>query len=183
MGLMAMVELKQPLEERLGRTADYFAANAKTLPDTYIAAAALDAAGRKPADPAPWIAGWEAVRNPDGSYGKGAPDTASAVILTLRVGGTVKEPATAARALKAAQRPDGGFSLTGGESDLPTVYRMMRALIMLKEKPDVDRLSAFIARCRNADGGYGPTPGQPSTASATYNAAIVMKWIDELAKG
>src|SRR5207237_4193332 len=35
-------------------------------------------------------------------------------------------------------------------------------------------------RCRNADGGYGAAPGQPSTASTTYFASIVLDWADEL---
>ncbi|MBI3909425.1 MAG: terpene cyclase/mutase family protein, partial [Armatimonadetes bacterium] len=84
------------------------------------------------------------------------------------------------RALKAAQRPDGGFSAVGDTSDLATTYRVMRAFWMLKEKPHLGRLREFISRCRNADGGYGPSPGQPSTASTTYFAAIVLHWIDQL---
>ena len=51
---------------------------------------------------------------------------------------------------------------------------------MLKRKPDLAKLREFIARSRNADGGYGPRPNAPSTASATYQAAIVLHWADEL---
>ena len=46
--------------------------------------------------------------------------------------------------------------------------------------PDLGRLVTFVGRCRNPDGGYGPTPGKPSTASATYNASIVLHWAGEL---
>ena len=50
---------------------------------------------------------------------------------------------------------------------------------MLKEKPaEPDKLRAFIAKCRNADGGYAVAPGQPSTAGGTYFAGIILHWLD-----
>jgi hypothetical protein len=49
---------------------------------------------------------------------------------------------------------------------------------MLRAKPaDVERLRAFIAKCRNADGGYGVAPGQPSAVGSTYFAGIVLHWL------
>ena len=39
------------------------------------------------------------------------------------------------------------------------------------------KLKGFIAKCRNDDGGYGVTPGSPSTVSGTYYAAIVTYWL------
>ena len=50
---------------------------------------------------------------------------------------------------------------------------------MLKEKPNSERLRAFIGKCRNADGGYGVTPRQPSQVGATYFAAIILHWLEE----
>ena len=35
----------------------------------------------------------------------------------------------------------------------------MRALFMLHEKPDIDRLLAFVASCRQSDGSYASSPG------------------------
>ena len=55
----------------------------------------------------------------------------------------------------------------------------MRAFWMMKERPDVAKLRDFIATCRNGDGGYGVAPGQPSSVSGTYFAAIVTHWLDE----
>jgi hypothetical protein len=55
----------------------------------------------------------------------------------------------------------------------------MRTFMMLKEKPDEAKLRAFIAKCRNADGGYGVAPGQSSTVSGTYFAGIVLHWLDQ----
>jgi hypothetical protein len=40
----------------------------------------------------------------------------------------------------------------------------------------------FVASCRNKDGGYGVKPGDPSTMSGAYYAAIVSKWLDEMEK-
>jgi hypothetical protein len=84
-------------------------------------------------------------------------------------------------ALQAGQREDGGFGKPGDKgSDGETTYRVMRAFHLLKEKPkDVAKVREFFARCRNADGGYGVAPKQPSTVSGTYYAAVVSKWLAE----
>jgi prenyltransferase beta subunit len=182
LGLMAMAELNQAKGERARKAAAYLEKNAKSLPEIYLAEAAMDSAKLKPIAAAQWLEAFAATRNADGTYGKMPADTASAAITYLRLGAEFKDREAAARQLKAAQRPDGGFSASGEQSDLPTVYRTMRALYMLKEKPDLAKLKGFLARCRNEDGGYGPQPGQPSTASATYNAAIVYHWIEDLEK-
>jgi prenyltransferase beta subunit len=181
MGLMSLAELKRPPGERAATVTAYFVKNAHSVPEIYIAEAALDAAGLRPPDPQPWLAAFEATRNADGSYGKNIGDTARAVVTMLRLKVTPQHDRTLARLLKEAQHSDGGFGADAG-SDLATTYPVMRALFMLKERPNLEPLRAFIARCRNADGGYGPTPGQPSTASATYMAAIVLHWADELGR-
>ena len=148
--------------------------------DTYIAAAALHAARIQTSKAPAWIAAFEATRNPDGTYGKNISDTASAVVTTLRLGGQVKHRDRVVEILRSAQRDDGGFSATGQQSDLRTSYPVMRAFYMLREKPALARCREFISKCRNADGGYGATPGQPSTVSTTYLACIIMHWMDEL---
>lgn len=183
-GLMAAVEVKiaaDELAEPIAKINAYFAENAKSLPDIYIAAAALDSAKTRPLKMAEWIAAYEATRKPDGSYGNAA-ETAGAVNTILRAGGTVKDPTALLAHLKAAQRPDGGFGAGEAASDLGTTYRVLRAINMLKGKPDLERLNGFVAKCRNADGGYGPAPGQPSAVGPTYFAAIVSHWAEEMAK-
>lgn len=181
MGLMSAVELEMPLDDIKGPVEAYFAQNASgNLSDTYIAAAALHPARIQASKAKDWIAAFEATRNSDGSYGKSIADTASAVVTTLRLGGQVKHRDRVVEILKSAQRADGGFSATSEHSDLRTSYPVMRAFYMLREKPDLARCSDFISHCRNADGGYGPSPGQPSTLSTTYFACIIMHWVDEL---
>jgi hypothetical protein len=38
-------------------------------------------------------------------------------------------------------------------------------------------MKAFIAKCRNADGGYGVEPGKPSSVSGTYYAGTILDWM------
>lgn len=182
MGLMCMAELKLPTDRLAEGINGYFTKHAKSLFDIYIAAAALDAAGLMAPSAEAWITEYEAIRNSDGSYGKSIADTAGAAITILRVGGIVKDREGLARLLKNAQKPDGGWGVTGDTSDLATVYRVMRGLHMLDAVPYVERVQGFIGRCRNADGGYGATPGQPSGVGPTYYAGICLKWAEEMAR-
>src|SRR5438874_1403985 len=67
-----------------------------------------------------------------------------------------------------------------GASDLESSYRIMRCYHMLKKPPPrPDALREFIAKCRNADGGYGVQPGKPSQVSGTYYAGIILAWLTE----
>jgi hypothetical protein len=124
------------------------------------------------------------LRNADGTFGKGdgqARDTGSAAVVLLRLAGKVDHADQVLKTIKAGQRADGGFGKADAAgSDLETSYRVMRAFWMLKEKPaEVEKLRAFVAKCRNDDGGYGVAPGQPSTASGTYFASIILHWLGE----
>jgi hypothetical protein len=182
MGLMALVELKTATDQVAGPCKEYFAQRAKSLSEIYIAVAALHAAGLSASTANDWIALFAATRTDGGVYGKSPVDTAGAVITILRLGGKIEDPDAVAAVLNRAQRDDGGFAGTDA-SDLGTTYRIMRALYMLKTRPNIQSCRAFLARCRNVDGGYGLTPGQRSTVSATYFAVIVMHWLDELERG
>lgn len=181
-GLMALVEARSPVrKDASGRIRAFLAENARTLPDIYIAAAALEAAGLKPVRASDWIAAYAATRGPDGVYGKSPSDHAGAVITLLRLGAKVEDRKAAARYLVNAQNPDGGWSASGLNSDLPTTYRAMRALHLLGTDPGLQRVSAFVQSCRNSDGGYGARPGEPSATAPTYFASIVLHWVEEMA--
>lgn len=183
MGLMVSAEARNDFaKDAPYRIREYFEKNASSIPDLYIATAAMDAAGLKLKKAPEWVKTFEATLNPDGTYGKNPSENAGVAISLLRLGIPLKNPAAVAASLKATQRADGGFSAAGENSDLPSSYRIVRALYMLKAKPDTERLRAFIAKCRNADGGYGASPGQPSAVSSTYHAAIISHWLDELEK-
>lgn len=182
-GLMAVVELKMPLEPYVEPAVKYLGENAKTFEEIRIAAAGLEAVGKRPKQADGWLEEIAKLRNPDGTYGKGtgaARATGGAVAAVLRLGGKVDQRDNVVKALKTGQRGGGGWGKEEeADSDLETSYRVMRSLHMLKERPDDARLRAFIAKCRNADGGYGVTPGQKSSVGGTYFASVILHWLDE----
>jgi len=183
MGVSAIVNMKGAPPSNVEKIRDFVTNNAKGIfPDIFFAAATMEDAKMKAPKASEWIAAVEATRNPDGTCGKNASDTAQAVVTILRLGGAMMDPAPIAKALKAAQRPDGSFSGRGDVSDLPGTYTIMRALCMLKEKPNLAGVVEYIRRCRNAEGGYGASPGKPSNMAFTYMASSVLRWADELAK-
>src|SRR5207302_19214 len=84
--------------------------------------------------------------------------------------------------LRAGQRPNGGYGKDDSpKADLESTYRVMRAFMMLKQKPaSVENMMSFIAKCRNSDNGYGVAPGAPSSVSGVYYAAIITHWLEEM---
>ena len=143
-----------------------------------LAAAAFEAGKRFPANSAPWLQIIEKaiVAAPQDNRLLGGATAAK-----LRLGVQIKdeEKAAVAAQLLAGQKSAGGWGKSEQTpSDLDTCYRVMRALKMLGKKPDTQKLQAFIASCRNPDGGYGLTKGDSSTASATYQALIVLSWLE-----
>ena len=182
-GIMAVVELKMPTEPYADGALKFLDTNAKTFEEVRMAAAALETMGKRSPQAGAWLEQIAKLRNPDGTYGKGsgqARETGSAAVAVLRLGGKVDQPANVLKALKAGQRPDGGFGKEDAkDSDLESSYRVMRYFHMVKDKPDAEKLRAFVSRCRNADGGYSVTPGLKSTAGATYFAGIILHWLEK----
>jgi prenyltransferase beta subunit len=183
-GIMAVVEAKLPPEPYADAIVRYLGENAKTFEEIRLAAAGLEAIGKQTPQADAWLKQIADMQNPDGTFGKdkgAARDTGSAVAAILRLGGKIDHPDRVIQTMKDGQRPDGAFGKGDVEvSDLETSYRIIRSLHMLKEKPaHPNRVRAFIARCRNADGGYGVAPGQLSSAGGTYFAAIILHWLDE----
>jgi prenyltransferase beta subunit len=180
-GIMAVMELKMPTEPYAAGVTKYLSENAKGYEDIRIAAAGLERIKAKSPRNAEWLKEIEKLQNADGTFGKGmgqARDTGGSVVILLRLGGKIGKQDVVLDALRRGQRDDGGFAKEDAkESDLETSYRVMRAFMMLKAQPDAARMRDFLAKCRNADGGYGMSPGQPSNVGATYFAAIVEHWL------
>lgn len=181
-GLAAIVELEMPRENYLDPAIHYLTDHAKGFEEVRMAAAGLEAVGKRPAQADTWLEQLDKMRNSDGTFGKGSGvvrATGGATAAILRLGGKLANRAKVIQTLKNGQRPDGGYGKEDvAGSDLETSYRVVRSLVMLKEKSaDVAKLRTFIARCRNADGGYGVTPGQPSTVGATYFAGTLLHWL------
>jgi hypothetical protein len=182
-GVMAAVEVKAPADPYVNRGIGYLADKAKTFEEIRLAAAALESAGKQIPQGKAWLDQINKTRNADGTYGKGegmARATGGAVAAVLRLGGKVERPDAVLKALKGGQRSDGGYAKEEAtSSDLETTYRVLRTFHMMKDKPDAERVRGFIAKCRNEDGGYGVAPKQPSSASGTYFAGIILHWLEE----
>jgi len=184
-GLIALEGYAMPARP-YERAAKYLDDNVKGFEQIRIAAAGFEAIHQRPAKAEEWLKEIAAMRNPDGTYGSGdgkARATGGAVVAVLRLGGKVPHPDVILKSLDAGQRADGAWGKEGAKgSDLETSYRVMRAYHMLQTGParpaHADRLRAFIARCRNPDGGYGVAPGQKSTISGTYYAATILHWME-----
>ncbi|HEY3789627.1 MAG TPA: hypothetical protein VGL71_12275, partial [Urbifossiella sp.] len=138
----------------------------------------------------PWLAIADKQLGSSGTAGQDAAiprETASAIALKLRLGIPERELVNAHKlddVLQAGQWEDGGYGRGGARgSDLESTYRVMRAFMLMKERPkNRTGMRAFIAKCRNADGGYGVQPGEASSAGGVYFAAIITKWLDDMEK-
>ena len=178
-GYLAAAELGVA-EKRCAKAIEYLGANAKTFEEVRIAAAAVELADAWPAQTGEWFKLADAQLDPDGAAGKGdgrGRDTGSVFAMRLRLQQKVNYTDAAKLALR-TPRADGGYGKTGEASELDSTYRVMRALMLLKDKPtDPANVLAFVGRCRNADGGYGVKPGEPSTLSGVYYAGIIRQWL------
>lgn len=182
-GLMAVTELKMPAEPYTTKGVKYLTDHAKEFEEIRIAAAGLEAVNKRPPEKVltSWMGVLRSMRNDDYTTGKGdgkTRDTGSAIALQLRLDLKI-DITKELRETLTTQRDDGGYGKAGVKgSDLETTYRVMRAIHMLEEKPnDVEKLRAFVAKCRNADGGYGVEPGKPSAVGPTYYAGIILHWL------
>jgi hypothetical protein len=183
-GLMAVVELNLPTDQYV-KAAGYLVANAKDFEQIRIAAAGLAALKTIPPSAVKaWMPSLLIGRNADGTFGQAdglARDTASRLVTILRLGEKVELTDAIRRAIRDGQRADGGYGKAEQPSDLETTYRVMRACYMLKLAPrDPAKLRAFVASCRNDDGGYATVPQGPSTVMGCYYAGIVQYWLANL---
>jgi prenyltransferase beta subunit len=182
-GIMALIELKLPVDDYRAAAAKYLAEHVKSCEDIRIAAAGFEAIGERPRTADLWLEQIAKLRYADGTYGMEdgvARATGGAVAAVLRLGGNVEHKDHVLQVLKAGQRADGGFGKERAKtSDLESSYRVMRAFVMLNDKPAAERFRSFVASCRNPDGGYGVAPGEPSSVSATYFAAAILHWLKE----
>jgi len=148
-GLMAAAELKIADKAMIDDDVAYFGANARAFEEVRMSIAGLEAVGARSPDFARWAEQLESLRTPDGSFGQ-HPGKAFVIggvaAAILRMGMNLEKRDAVIATIKAGQRPDGAWSKDDGPSDLSSSYRVMRALFMLKEKPDVERLTGYIAR-------------------------------------
>jgi prenyltransferase beta subunit len=186
-GLMALGELHRTGVVRLETTrasvdaaVRFLETNSRTTEEIRMALAGMEAINAPPATANVWLGEVLKKRRPDGTFGS-LRDTASAVVIALRLKREVPFVDEQKRILADGQSADGGYSRSERQtSDLETTYVVGRALHMLKGEPrSRSRCREFVARCQNADGGHGMTPGQPSHATATYFAVSILHWLKD----
>ncbi|HEY8505028.1 MAG TPA: prenyltransferase/squalene oxidase repeat-containing protein [Gemmataceae bacterium] len=186
-GLMAAKELSLPLEPYREKSVAFLVENAKSFEDVRIAVAGLEALGepRKllgDEQAERWRKVLPELRGADGAFRKDARLLGSAVAALYRLGFELDGPEAVkacAAAMRADRRDDGAFGEQKAKtSDLGTTYRVVRSFVRLGESPgEVEKLRAFVENCRNADGGYGNRPGEPSGVGPTYYAGILLHWL------
>ena len=192
-GVMAAMELGID-KEKIAKSKTFLEMTVK--PDVFeeirIAAAAVEAFGGvkewTPKVTLEWFTtalgyGLFSVQNGDAQ--QNTRDRASSDVAMIRLSEqNVIKADVATKGYCTGQREDGGWGKAGEKSsDMESCYRVMRAFYMLKEKPkDSAKLRGFIAKHRNDDGGYATKPGEKSSATGTYYAVIITKWLDELEK-
>ena len=178
-GLMAVGELGTTTDEMVKGAIDYFHKAAKSFEDIRIAVAGLEAIKKSSPDSSRWIAEILADRNDDGTWGKGGEQafaTGSRVAAILRMGGTIEKKDAVVAAMKAGQRPDGGWSKDGKDSDLGSTYRIMRSFFMMNEKPDLEAVRSYLMKHKQDDGAYASKPGA-SDGGGTYFVTTVNRWV------
>jgi prenyltransferase beta subunit len=172
---------------------EYLEKNAKTFEDYRIGAAAIEAYGVKESgiDVGSYFStafGIYFGELNEGKSTKAAVGAASLTALKERLGVKLEPTDVAARLLEpkavllmiqTGQAKDGGWAKDGAKSsDAETTYRVMRALMLLSEKPkDADGVAKFVASCRRKDGGYGVDAEAASSMSGVYYAAKIGEWL------
>ncbi len=181
-GMMAAAEVVPDFE--FGAATKYLRANATTFEERRLAVAGMEASKKFPKEIDEWFAEVKKSANKDGTYGKEPSlprDTGGTVAMFLRAGKDISmdERKAVINALQSGQRTDGAYGKGDAKgSDLESTYRVMRAFHLLKSAPkDTKALREYVAKCRNADGGYGVEPGKPSAVNSTYYAGIILHWM------
>lgn len=62
-------------------------------------------------------------------------------------------------------------------SDMDSTYKVARAVLLMKEVPNVQKMTAFLKKCHTANGGFADRPGDESTLTDTYKAIMVSSWL------
>ncbi|QDU54927.1 prenyltransferase/squalene oxidase repeat-containing protein [Aeoliella mucimassa] len=181
-GLMILGELKLPNDKYVERGMAFMNEHTEGFEQIRMVASSLDELEYTVPNIDKWLAVIDKARNDDGSFGEGpgvARSTALYGVAEMRLGREVDKERIL-EILDSGRRTDGGWgSDEPGPSDLESCYRVVRLYRRLDAQPrDADKLRAFIASCKNNDGGYGRTPDEVSSLHGTYYSAIITYWLD-----
>lgn len=185
--LLAWGDLQMEHGTQVPAALKYLSENAKEYEDVRLSIAGYEAVGLKnPPVFEKWAKQYEAMANEDGTFGKGdnaAFMTGGTIAAFMRMGLPVHEARRilASNLIRRSQKPDGGWTNKAGDkSDLGSCYRIMRAMFMMKELPNVSALRAFLAARRTESGLYAAEPGGAGDLGSTYTATIILWWLRQL---
>jgi len=183
-GVMVALDLGLPREKFAGAMT-FLKDNARTFEEVRIAAAAVEAWG---VAECPFsVDGWLKTAA-DTPAPNDARTAGSILAMALRLGKPCPRGVEHLAAITGGQNADGGWGVKGAAgSDLETCYRVVRALKLARADgrtatTELGRVKAFVAKCRNPDGGYAVRPGEPSTMSGTYYAVLIDQFVADPAK-
>ena len=139
-GIMAVAELKMPVEQYGTDAIKYLGANAKSFEEIRIAAAGLEQLKTSSSKKEDWLKEIAKLQNADGTFGKGpgqARATGGSVVAILRLGGKADNVGRMLDILKDGQRRNGGYGKDDDAiaADLETTYRVMRLLRHAQSAP------------------------------------------------
>lgn len=185
--LLAWGDLQMEHGIEVSAALKFLVENAREYEDVRLSIAGFEAVGVKnQAVFERWARQYEAMANDDGTFGTGdnaAFMTGGTIAAFLRMGLPVHEARRilASNLIRKSQKPDGGWTNKAGDkSDLGSCYRVMRAMYMMKELPDVSALRNFIAARRTDSGLYAAAPGAAADLGSTYTATIILWWLRQL---
>ena len=185
LALIALGELNVGDKELIEKAVKFLGQRAKAYEEVRIAAAGLEAVGVRPSSEISdrWKEVLTAGRNPDGTWGQGAArafDTGGRAAGLLRIGLEPENRDAIAQALIQAQQADGGWTTKDASaSDLGTSYRIVRAMYMMRVRPDLAKLRGFVAKFKRPSGLYGAGESFGDLGT-TYTALILSRWADLL---
>ena len=113
LGLLAASELKVVDSDMIREAVAYLGKNARSFEEVRMAAAGLEAIGVYSPDAPRWHHQIEGMRNRDGTFGTGSAvpfATGGSAAAILRLGYPLENRQAVVSAIKAGQRPEGGWS-------------------------------------------------------------------------
>ncbi len=158
---------------------------AKSYEEIRLSAAAFEALGEEPRVRREWIHQLRKTQGNDGGYGpenSRLRDTGGVIAAFLRLGETIpdREKQVYLEYFLESQKHGGGFGMTvDSPSDMDSTYKVGRAIWLMRESPNVQKLTAFLKKCHTANGGFADRPGDEPTLSDTYKAVLVSSWLKE----
>ena len=183
-GLMAASELKIADPAMIKAAVDYLGKNAKSFEEVRMAIAGLEAVHGTSPDFSEWNEMLQGMRNPDGTLGEGpgqAYATGGAGAAILRMGLKLDKRDAVVAALKAGQRPEGGWSKDDGPArpgrDLPHHAGPVHAAREARHRAiaDVRRPLPPVRRQLREQAGR-----TRRSLGGTYTATIVIYWVRHL---